>query len=162
MLVLEYEHERLAGDVFPELMRLAAHGLIRLVDMLVVRKPGVDGSLEIVDSWTTAGGDGEPAGEQVAALIGLRSASEHMRARDAIDGLAGDGDDDATWDIAERIPPDGQAAVILLEHLWAIPLRDAVARNGTVVLADEWVHPADLLAMGPAPAPVRRPVASRR
>ncbi|HET6850238.1 MAG TPA: hypothetical protein VFH74_15370 [Gaiellales bacterium] len=147
MLVFEFEQERLAGEIFPELMALVARGLIRLVDMLVVHRPDDEGHLEIVDSRSTFGEDGEEAGEVVAALIGLRSASEHVRARDAIDGLAQNGDDD-TWDPTERIPAGANAAIILIEHLWAIPLRDAVGRDRAIVLADEWVHPEDLLAVG--------------
>jgi len=38
--------------------------------------------------------------------------------------------------------------VALLEHRWAIPLRDAIEEAGGAVLADEWVHPADLVAIG--------------
>ena len=155
MLVLEFEQERLAGQIFPELMALVARGLIRLVDMLVVHKPEDDGHLEILDSRLMWGEDGEAAGELVASLIGLRSASEHVRARDAIDGPAPD-DEDATWDVSERIPPGVRAAIILIEHLWAIPLRDAACRGPGIVLADEWVHPEDLLAVGgglPRPAP---------
>jgi hypothetical protein len=38
------------------------------------------------------------------------------------------------------------AVVGLLEHRWAIPLRDAVARAGGKALADAWVHPDDPLA----------------
>jgi hypothetical protein len=155
MLVFELEQERLAGEIFPALMALAAKRLIRLIDVLVVFKPGDNAMLEVVDSRTVFGEDADLAGELVAALIGLRSASEHMRARDAIDGFGGDDDDNATWDIADRIPPDAHAAILLLEHVWAIPLRNAVGGDRGIVLADEWVHPDDLRAIGvPPPGPI--------
>ena len=32
------------------------------------------------------------------------------------------------WDVLEAIPSDSAAALILLEHHWAVPLGDAVAR----------------------------------
>ena len=151
MLVFEFEQERLAGEIFPELMALVAKGLIRLIDMLVVHRPQDNGHLDVVDSRSTFGDDCEMAGEVVASLIGLRSASEHVRARDAIDGLAPD-DEDATWDVADRIPPDSRAAILLIEHLWAIPLRRAAGHDRAIVLADEWVHPDDLYAIGAGPA----------
>ena len=45
--------------------------------------------------------------------------------------------------------PDGTAAAVaLLEHRWAIPLRDKIARAGGVTLSDAWVHAADLVAIG--------------
>jgi hypothetical protein len=42
------------------------------------------------------------------------------------------------------------AAVALIEHRWAIPLRDAIRRAGGVTTADAWVHPEDLVAAGAA------------
>ena len=38
--------------------------------------------------------------------------------------------------------------MILLEHRWAIPLRDAVARAGGLRLASEFISPLDLVAVG--------------
>jgi hypothetical protein len=40
----------------------------------------------------------------------------------------------------------------LIEHRWAIPLRDKILANDGIVLADEWIHPADLIAVGAAAA----------
>jgi hypothetical protein len=60
--------------------------------------------------------------------------------------------DEAVWSIADTIPAGTAAAVALIEHRWAIPLRDAVRRAGGVALADTWVHPEDLVAAGAAAA----------
>jgi hypothetical protein len=38
----------------------------------------------------------------------------------------------------------------LIEHVWAIPLRDKLLNAGGSVLADAWIHPADLVAVGAA------------
>ena len=40
------------------------------------------------------------------------------------------------------------AAVALLEHRWAIPLRDKIAQAGGLTLSDAWIHVADLVAVG--------------
>jgi hypothetical protein len=40
------------------------------------------------------------------------------------------------------------AVVAVLEHTWAIPLRDAIRGAGGFPLADSWLHPEDLLAVG--------------
>ena len=45
----------------------------------------------------------------------------------------------------ETMPRSG-----LLEHRWAIPLRDAVRRGGGVALADAWIHSQDLVLYGVA------------
>ena len=38
--------------------------------------------------------------------------------------------DEEAWDVLEDIPNDSAAALILLEHHWAVPLRDAIAARG--------------------------------
>jgi hypothetical protein len=38
--------------------------------------------------------------------------------------------------------------VALLEHRWAIPLREGIRRAGGFHLADAWIHPADLVGIG--------------
>ena len=57
-------------------------------------------------------------------------------------------DSDEVWLLAEQIPPGMTAAIAMLEHRWAIPMRDAIVGNGGVVLADEWIHPEDLVRYG--------------
>jgi len=57
-------------------------------------------------------------------------------------------DDADVWYVADAIPEGKTAAVALIEHRWAIPLRDKIMAADGVVLADEWVHPADLVAIG--------------
>ena len=56
--------------------------------------------------------------------------------------------DAEAWYVADVIPTGSTAAIVLLEHLWAIPLRDAIVDAGGVALADEWIHPSDLIAAG--------------
>ena len=51
-----------------------------------------------------------------------------------------------------EIPNDSAAALILLEHRWAVPLRDAIARAGGYRIADGMISPYDLLAIGLASA----------
>ena len=37
-------------------------------------------------------------------------------------------DDGQAWDVLAEIPDDSAAALLLIEHHWAVPLRDAIAR----------------------------------
>ena len=48
----------------------------------------------------------------------------------------------------EEIPPDTAGLLVLLEHRWAIPLRDAIARAGGFRLASEFISPLDLVSIG--------------
>ena len=52
------------------------------------------------------------------------------------------------WDVLEDIPNDSAAALFLLEHHWAVPLRDAIARAGGFRLADGFISPLDLIEVG--------------
>ena len=38
--------------------------------------------------------------------------------------------------------------MILLEHRWAAPLRDAIRSANGFAISDGWVHPEDLVAVG--------------
>ena len=66
------------------------------------------------------------------------------RAHAAVCALAGeeamaDGhliSDEEAWYVADTIPNGSAAAIILIEHLWAIPLRDAIISAGGIALAD--------------------------
>ena len=57
-------------------------------------------------------------------------------------------DEDEVWDIADAIPDNSAAAIALIEHRWAIPLRAAIARAGGFALSDAWIHPLDLVETG--------------
>ena len=56
--------------------------------------------------------------------------------------------DEEAWDVLEDIPNDSAAALILLEHHWAVPLRDAIARAGGFRLSDGFISPLDLVEIG--------------
>jgi len=57
-------------------------------------------------------------------------------------------DDEDAWDVLEEIPNDSAAALVLIEHHWAVPLRDAVVRAGGSRLADGFISPLDLVEIG--------------
>ena len=65
----------------------------------------------------------------------------------AADGIHVFSDEDA-WDVLEEIPNDSAAALLLLEHHWAVPLRDAIARAGGFRISDGFISPLDLIAIG--------------
>ena len=83
------------------------------------------------------GVDGEE-GAEAGALAGAEEAAE-----ECINVFGGD-----EWDVLEDIPNDSAAALILLEHHWAVPLRDAIARAGGFRLSDGFISPLDLVALG--------------
>jgi len=90
----------------------------------------------------------------VGGLLGLGAAGEEGMEAGAIAGAeaASEGadvfDDEEAWDVLEELPHDAAAALILLEHRWAIGLRDAVARAGGFPIAGHFISPLDLVEVG--------------
>src|SRR5207237_6905930 len=56
--------------------------------------------------------------------------------------------DEQAWDVLEEIPNNSAAALILLEHHWAVPLRDAIVRAGGFRISDGFISPLDLVEIG--------------
>jgi hypothetical protein len=89
------------------------------------------------------------------ALVGLGAAGEEglePGAEAGAETMAGGTvfDQEEVWEVADTIPAGSSAALALLEHRWVIPLRDAIAGAGGLTVADEWIHPTDLVAAGAA------------
>jgi uncharacterized membrane protein len=155
MLVLEFDRTRFDGKVLPELERLKEEGLIRVIDLLFVAKPEGGGDLEVVQKSDLTTDQAMDFGAIVGALVGVGTGSDEATLRAAEIGVEelADGhllDESEVWYLADTIPEGSSAAVVLIEHRWAIPLRDKIVEAGGIALADEWVHPADLIAIGAA------------
>ena len=56
--------------------------------------------------------------------------------------------DEDAWDVLEDIPNDSAAALLLIEHHWAVPLRDAITRAGGFRIGDGFISPLDLVEIG--------------
>jgi uncharacterized membrane protein len=152
MLVLEFDRPRFEGEILPELERLKETGVIRLIDLLFVTKTD-EGELDVVQTSDLTTDEAIEFGALIGALVGLGMENEDDAASALVAGaVAGeDGhilDEGQVWYLADAIPVGSSAAVALIEHRWAIPLRDKIAASGGVALADEWIHPADLVAVG--------------
>ena len=151
LLVVGYGEDAVFdGAVLDELHRLSEHDIVRLVDLLVVTKD-LDGNVAQVEISDRP--ELQKYGAVAGALLGLGAAGEEgmvIGAEAGAEAMA-DGkmyDPDEVWLLAEEIPPGMTAAIAMLEHRWAIPMRDAILSNNGVVLADEWIHPEDLVRYG--------------
>ena len=152
IIVIGFENPDPRGEILAEAARLRDLEVIRLVDLVVVAKSD-DGELTQVRVSDLTVGQAAELGAIAGALVGFGAAGEEgaqtgarLGAEAAQGGLLGE----AVWSVADVVPPGSMAAVVLLEHRWAIPLRDAVRRAGGVALADAWIHPEDLVLYGVA------------
>jgi len=158
LIVLGFNHPNFHGEVIAELERLRASDTVRVIDALAVYKDA-EGELEVEHLSNLTEDEAIELGSKIGALIGLGFEGEEGMeegARAGAEAVAEEGgvhvfDDDA-WDVLEDIPNDSAAALILLEHHWAVPLRDAIARAGGFRISDGFISPLDLVAIGLASA----------
>jgi uncharacterized membrane protein len=153
IIVIGFENPDPQGEIIPELRRLRDLEVIRLVDLAVVARSDDDDLAQVQASDLTVGQPGK-LGAIAGALVGFGAAGEEGAQAGARLGaeMAAEGGilGEAVWSVADVVPPGSMAAVALVEHRWAIPLRDAVRRAGGVALADAWIHPEDLVRYGVA------------
>jgi len=153
LIVLGFNHPDFHGEVIAELERLHENGMVRVIDSIAVYKDA-DGELEVEHLSNLTEQEAIELGSKIGALIGLgvdgeegmeagAAAGAEQAAEEGINVFGGD-----EWDVLEDIPNDSAAALILLEHHWAVPLRDAIARAGGFRVSDGFISPLDLVAIG--------------
>jgi hypothetical protein len=114
-LVVEFPGARLRGEAMPLLVDLVDRGIVRVLDLVFIRKEP-DGSvvvLEISDLY----GDGELDVEV------LRGASSGVLGRDDLEQAAA------------AVEPGSAAGIVVYENVWAVPFIGALRRAGGQLVA---------------------------
>lgn len=125
-LVVEFPGSRLTGKGFPLLVDLVERGIIRIIDLLFVKKE-LDGS-----------------------VVGLAIADlDHDGTLDlaifegASSGLLGRSEMDEAGDALE---PGNSAAILVYENVWAGPFAAAMRESGGELVAAGRIPAADVIA----------------
>jgi uncharacterized membrane protein len=117
VIVIGFPGNQFNGGIIPELEKLVESDTISIVDGLLVMKTA-DGAVEFFE-FDQDGGD--PDAARLAALF------------DRLDSLISDED---VNELAADLAPDSSAAILVFEHTWAKPFRDAIGASGGVLLSD--------------------------
>ena len=155
LIVLGFNHPDFHGEVIAELEKLRESDTVRVIDALAVHKDA-EGEIEVAHLSNLTKDEAIELGTKVGALLGLgidgeegmkvgAEAGAEAAAEGGVDFFS---DDPEAWDVLEEIPNDSAAALILIEHHWAVPLRDAIARAGGFRIGDGFISPIDLVAIG--------------
>ena len=153
LIVLGFQHPEFHGEIIAELERLRQSDTVRVIDALAVHKDA-DGEIEVAHLSNLTRDEAIEMGTTIGALIGLGIEGEEGMQAGALAGAeaAAEGaqvfSDEEAWDILEDIPNDSAAALLLIEHHWAVPLRDAIARAGGFRISDGFISPLDLIEIG--------------
>jgi len=125
-LVLEFPGGRLNGEGLPLLVDLADRGIIRILDLLFIRKLS-NGSVVRIDLTAISGDD-------VTELAVFDGASSGLFDQDDINATAG------------VIEPGSIAGMIIYENHWAAPLATALRRGGALMVTGGRIPVQSLLA----------------
>jgi uncharacterized membrane protein len=155
LIVLGFSHPNFHGEIIAELERLRENDMVRVIDALAVYKDA-DGELGVEHLSNLSEQEAIEYGTKIGALIGLGIEGEEGMEAGAVAGaeeVAAAGGvnvftEEEGWDVLEDIPNDSAAALVLIEHHWAVPLRDAIVRAGGFRISDGFISPLDLVAIG--------------
>ena len=121
-IVVEFPGTKLTGEIAPIIKDYVDRGLIKVLDLVFLKKDG-DGSLEAFEA--------SDLGEsEIGELRGYE--------RDLAMVLS----EQDVADLAETIEPGSSAAVLVWENLWAAPFGAAVPRRGPAGRQRAHSHPS--------------------
>jgi len=155
LLVFGFTGPDFRGEILEELERLRELDTIRVIDSLAVYKDA-DGDVAVLKMSNLTTEENMEIGATVGALVGIGAlgdvpevaevaeAGAKIAAEEGIEVFSAD----SAWDVVGDIPPDTAAAMLLIEHHWAVPLRDAIVRAGGFRVSDGFISPVDLVAIG--------------
>lgn len=117
VLEIGFPGNRFNGEILPELERLVQAGTITIIDGLLVSKDE-NGDIDFIE-FEEIGAD-----DEAARLAGML---------DQLESLISDED---VAVMASGLEPNSSAAILVFEHTWAKPFRDAVVASGGVLAAN--------------------------
>jgi len=114
-VALEFKGNQFKGEIFPEIMNLVNNGVVRIIDMIVVKKDA---------NGTVTHQEMQETDKNILAVF------DPLKAE--INGMIQVEDIEM---IGEKLEPNCTAAVILFENLWAVKFVKAVENaNGRAVM----------------------------
>lgn len=125
-IVVEFPGSRFRGEIAPALEELVDRGIVRVLDLLLIRK-GVGGELDFA----------ELSDLDESEIGGLRSYEAELAT------LLSEEDVEA---VAEAVEPGSTAALLVWENSWAAPFASAVRRAGGQLVASGRIPIQALLA----------------
>jgi len=126
-IVVEFPGSKFNGEVAPAIKDLVERGLVRVLDLLIIKKAG-DGSFEafeIADLDDSELGDLRAYETELAMVLSEQDVN----------------------DLAATIEPGSSAAVLVWENLWAAPVGAAIRHAGGQLVASGRIPTQAVLAV---------------
>lgn len=124
LLAIQFEGNRFTGEIIPELRNVLDKGVIRMIDLVFVRKE-IDGEFAVTEVSELTDDEAAQYGNVINDMQGLLTPEDIEI-------------------VVETLPDRSSVAVLLFEHAWAEGLKDTVARAGGEVVMRESIPQATL------------------
>lgn len=154
LLVVGFTEPKLDGSVLDSLVDASDAGLIRIVDLLGVYKDE-DGNVTAAELSELTEDEAMTYGAWIGALIGLGAGGSEgaemgaiLGAMNAADEYEYGIDNEGLATIADDIPAGGAAMMLVVDHQWAIPFRNAMRAQGGILISQDFLNPEALIALG--------------
>lgn len=145
--------DQFRGEVLEELANLRGRSLIRLIDLfLAIKQPS--GEVVAAEMNDLTEEESVEFGQVIGKLLGLPGMHGGEAAAEAVERTLAAASHSVGLDyhglrqVVENLEPGKAFGVLMFEHTWAIPLRDAIRRAGGVPLAQGFLTQEALLIIG--------------
>lgn len=133
-VVIQFEGNRLTGEILPELKGIHGRGAVHLIDLVLIQKDA-NGKLTVHELSDLSEEELKPFGQITKGMLRLLSPED-------------------IEDVSAELPNNSSAGLLLLEHVWAIDLREAIARAHGTLLDSGLIPQAQVeAAIADLPAP---------
>ena len=140
-----------AGEMISaEVQDLGTDGSVRIIDLLRVRREP-DGDLRRLSIT-------DPSGLPGTLIDALLFVQPERRTRPGVLAPPRAPEPEGSWTLADRLPRGSTAAILLVEHRWAMPLRGAITEFGAGLSAT----PGFIPEISPPPGGRRKYSTGRR
>lgn len=153
LLVIAFDNPSFHGNVRRELESVMSKGTIRLIDLLFVWKDE-EGNITSMEASQLDEEERMRFGAVIGGLIGFGAAGEEGARTGMEEGALSAAQEnfgiteDDILEISEAIPEGTAAGILIIEHLWAKSLKQALRDEGGVLLAQGMLTPELLVAVG--------------
>jgi uncharacterized membrane protein len=147
LLAVGFDPEaRFEGRIMDELENLERHETIRILDLLFVGKDAETGDLLALDY------QGEDLGAIVGALLGFEFEDDGERQDGSLQEIQAHAfglSQREIHGIAASLKPGSSAGFLLIEHVWARDLKEAIRDAGGFPLGEGFLTPETLTPVAP-------------
>jgi uncharacterized membrane protein len=154
VIVFGFERtDQFRGEVLEELSNLRGRGLIRLMDLFLAVKDR-NGKITSVELNDLSKDESVEFGKVIGKLLGISSGSAAEMTADVAESMLTAAFESVGLDfkglrgLVDNLQPGKAFGILMFEHTWAIPLRDAVRRAGGVPLAQGFITQEALVMVG--------------